>query len=130
MALASVDPRFAAIRVDEESKQGSVIDVILIICDCDQAYASRILSRMDEEFMTKCHKLRINGKGRLTPVADAKTLIQIVWALPGKKARSFRVECVETDDETYFTAFSPSHEFAVFIKCVYSNKVSMYAPPS
>ena len=25
---------------------------------------------------------------------------------------------IETDDETYFTAFSPSHEFAVFIQNV------------
>jgi hypothetical protein len=93
MALASVDPRFAGIRVDEESKKASVYDVIVVITECEPKHAVMVFSRLEDKFTTGCGKLRINGKGRLTPVADAKTLIQIVWALPGKKARSFRVEC-------------------------------------
>ncbi|CAM9114161.1 unnamed protein product [Ectocarpus sp. 8 AP-2014] len=35
-------------------------------------------------------KIRINGRGQLTPVADAKTLVEIVFLLPGKMARDFR----------------------------------------
>jgi hypothetical protein len=42
-----------------------------------------------------CGIVKINGKGRETPVADAKTLIQIIWALGGKKAREFRIKCAE-----------------------------------
>ncbi|CAN0020067.1 unnamed protein product [Pylaiella littoralis] len=39
---------------------------------------------------TSCPRLKINGKNNETPVADAKTLIQIMWLLPGKKTREFR----------------------------------------
>jgi hypothetical protein len=45
------------------------------------------------EFAPSCGKvakLRINGSGRETPVADAATLIEIAFLLPGNKARDFR----------------------------------------
>ena len=35
-------------------------------------------------------KIRINGKGRETPVADAATLIEIAWLCPGKAAVALR----------------------------------------
>lgn len=42
-------------------------------------------------FLSKdCCQLRINGKGKLTPVADAEILVEIVFLLPGKIARDFR----------------------------------------
>jgi hypothetical protein len=90
------DGQFQSIRIDEETQKGSVIDVIMIIVDCDKQYASKILSRMENDLWTESPqllKLRINGKGKPTPVADAKSLIAIVWALPGKKAREFRMQC-------------------------------------
>ena len=34
--------------------------------------------------------LKINGKGKPTPVATAQVLIDLVWDLPGKAARLFR----------------------------------------
>ena len=46
--------------------------------------------------MTKCHKLRINGKGRETPVADAATLVEIAWLCPGKAAVQFRRKGAES----------------------------------
>ncbi len=45
---------------------------------------------MYPELTPKWCKLRIDGKGRETPVADAATLVEIAWLLPGKKAASFR----------------------------------------
>ncbi len=47
------------------------------------------------ELSTRCGRLKINGKGNETPVADAKTLIEIVWLLPGKKAHAFRRQSSE-----------------------------------
>ena len=38
----------------------------------------------------KCAKLRINGKGRETPVADAATLVEIAWHCPGRDATAFK----------------------------------------
>lgn len=42
------------------------------------------------ELTTQIGQLPINKKGRETPVADAKTLIHIIWLLPGGKAQQFR----------------------------------------
>ena len=55
--------------------------------------ANTALSRLFNSNASRCTQLtqlRINGKGKITPVADAKTLIEIIWLLPGKKAREFR----------------------------------------
>ena len=43
-----------------------------------------------------CHKLKINGKGRETPVADAATLVEIAWLCPGKAAVTFRRKGAES----------------------------------
>ncbi|KAL8894682.1 MAG: hypothetical protein Q9207_008442, partial [Kuettlingeria erythrocarpa] len=44
----------------------------------------------------KWMKLKINGKGKGTPVADAATLVEILWWLPGKKVASFKRKGAET----------------------------------
>ena len=41
-------------------------------------------------------KLRIDGKGRGTLVADAATLVEITWLCPGRAAREFRRKGAET----------------------------------
>ncbi len=87
------------IRVDRATQKGSIYDVISVVTKATSAYAVRILSRIQKQYpesMTKCHKLRINGKGRETPVADAATLVEIAWLLPGKKAASFKRKGAET----------------------------------
>jgi hypothetical protein len=83
------------IRVDAETKMASVLDVIIAINNSSSREASVYFKRLDPEWATKCCRVKINGKGHETPVADAKTLIQIVWALGGKKAKAFRVQCSE-----------------------------------
>ena len=91
--VVALDPRFAAIRYDEASKTASVIDVAMLITDLPSNDASKYAKTAAKQLGIKFPQLRISGKGRETPVADARTLIQIIWALPGKKARAFRVEC-------------------------------------
>ena len=83
----------STIRVDKDTKTGSAIDTIRMVLKCNSGTASTYLSGL---FSTSpelnnhiCH-IRMNGKGKITPVADAKTLIEIVWLLPGKKAHEFR----------------------------------------
>ena len=44
----------------------------------------------------KCDKLKINDKGRETPVADAATLVEIAWLCPGKAAVTFRRKGAES----------------------------------
>ena len=52
-----------------------------------------VFSRIKEQFtelIPKCDRLKLNGKGNETPVADAATLVEIAWHLPGKKAAQFK----------------------------------------
>ena len=87
------------IRVDQTTQKGSVYDVIKVVTKATSAYAVRILSRIHmqhPENMTQCHKLKINGKGRETPVADAATLVEIAWLCPGKAAVQFRRKGAES----------------------------------
>eukprot|EP00953_Heterococcus_sp_UTEX-ZZ885_P029905 15835-Heterococcus_DN1.PRE.4 len=90
----------AGIRVDVVSKQGSVLDVInLMNPNRDKSTASKAISALkqfDKELLNRIHKLRINGKGKPTPVADARTLVEIVWLLPGTAARAFRRKSANT----------------------------------
>ncbi|CAM9867732.1 unnamed protein product [Pylaiella littoralis] len=98
----------STIRVHKPTQQGSVLDVIRMVQGCDSSAANTALTRLllaTENMGTsgthtlqhalQCTQLRINDTGRATPVADAKTLIQIIWLLPGKKAREFRHQSSE-----------------------------------
>jgi hypothetical protein len=78
------------LRMDKATQKGSAIDVIRMVTSCDVKRASEYLCRLSPELSAKCGQLRINGKGKLTPVADASTLVEIVWELPGKAAKVFR----------------------------------------
>ena len=88
------------IRVDQATQKGSLRDVIQTLTDRrDGSHLSQILSRIlkdNPSVNPKCVKLRINGKGRETPVADAATLVEIAWLCPGKAAVQFRRKGAET----------------------------------
>ena len=81
------------IRVDQQTQKGSVIDVIRLITGLSSAHAGQSFSRLGAELVASniCN-IRINGKGKLTPVADAATLQMIVHLLPGKRFSSSRAK--------------------------------------
>jgi hypothetical protein len=80
----------ALVRVDEPTQKGSVIDVVRMITGKNSGHASETIENLSDELTGKIGHVKINGKGKLTPVADASTLIEIVWELPGKAAKVFR----------------------------------------
>ncbi len=87
------------IRVDQATQKGSVYDVIRLVTKKKGGDTIQTFSRIQKrhtEFITKCDKLRINGKGRETPVANAATLVEIAWLCPGKAAVQFRRKGAET----------------------------------
>jgi hypothetical protein len=72
------------IRVDKATQKGSVYDVIHIVSGKQENYASQAFARIKKtnpEITPKCVRLKINGKGQLTPVADAATLQRIASAV-------------------------------------------------
>lgn len=89
----------AKIRIDNATMQGSAVDVACLVTQSDARYAGKIIRRLlheNSELGTKCPQLRINGKGRLTTVADAATLIELIFLLPGRMAKEFRRQCALT----------------------------------
>ena len=81
------------IRMTEDGKRASVIDVIVWVTGYNSQHAAKTFTRMskvvDREW-TNCEHIRIRGKGKPTPVADAPTMVDIIWELPGKMAKQFR----------------------------------------
>jgi len=88
------------IRVDTASQRGSIRDVIQMVTKRrDGSHLSQVLSRIlkdNPELNPKWVKLKINGKGQLTPVADAATLVEIAWLCPGTAATAFRRKGAES----------------------------------
>lgn len=71
------------IKVDQATQKGSVYDVIRFVTKKKGCHAVQTFSRIQKhhnEFITKVVKLRINGKGKKTPVADASILQKIAVA--------------------------------------------------
>ena len=85
------------IRIDAVTRQGSIIDVIKMVLGCDPSTAYSYLNRVTTRFPAiQFGKIRINGKGKLTPVADGANLIHVARCLPGKRARQY---CGQVCDE-------------------------------
>ena len=87
------------IRVDQATQKISVYDVTRVVMGNDHRCCARIFLRIHKphpELSTKCPPLRMNGKGRETPVADAATLMEIAWLCPGKAAVQFRRKGAES----------------------------------
>jgi len=81
----------ASIRVHTQTQQGSVLDVIrLVNPNLTSGNAANTFKVMTMHMTINHSHISINGKGRPTPVADARTLVELIWALPGKAAREFR----------------------------------------
>jgi hypothetical protein len=95
MDLANIT---ASIRVDADTKKGSVIDVIrLVNPKLSSSNAGNTWAKLaSAELGIRYTQVRINGKGKLTPVADARALMEIVWVLPGKAARDVRRASAQT----------------------------------
>lgn len=88
----------STIRVDNTTRMGSAMDTIRMVLGCSSRTANTYLNRLfvtSPELTTRVFRLKINQKGRETPVADAKTQIKIVWLLPGKKEHTFRRQSSE-----------------------------------
>jgi hypothetical protein len=83
---------FKTIRVHKATQQASVIDLIRMITEKTSTHASEMLKNLGLD-LNRCTNLRINGKGRETPVADARTCVEIIWELPGKAAKDIRRAC-------------------------------------
>lgn len=84
------------VRVDEATNDASVLDVIGVVVPGVGVrnrtnYLKRIMLQYPD-LKDSITYLRINGKGKITRVANFQTLIQIAWMLPGSAARDYRLK--------------------------------------
>lgn len=71
------------VRYDPSSQKGSVLDVIRLCNGSRSNHAAALLGMLCEKRPDwKIERNRIRGKGRLTPVADKDTLVEIMQACP------------------------------------------------
>lgn len=101
-------------RIDEASGKVSIIDVILLLSPgVSREYASQMLIRLLEKdnatrlgealqnadlsvpLADRVSHIKINGVGHVTPVCDAKTIIEIIWDLPTTAGKSFKRESAQ-----------------------------------
>ena len=86
----------ATIRITEDGKV-SVIDVIKEVTGYSGNTASKTLERMKTDSPDISTNLSLNtfGRGRPTPVADRKTIVNIMQMLPGIAGDKFRAATAE-----------------------------------
>lgn len=85
---------------DEKAQQWyfSVVDVVQVLTDSADAsaYWRKLKQRLKaegSETVTNCHSLKLtalDGKKRLTDVADTETLLRIIQSVPSPKAEPFK----------------------------------------
>ncbi|CAB1106716.1 unnamed protein product [Ectocarpus sp. CCAP 1310/34] len=113
-ALRSININ-GSVRIDDGCGKESIIDTTRLVCrGAYSAYAAQMFTRVLEEerndggssFMRgeqtptpiadRVDYIRINGHGKVTPVSDSKTIVEIIWLLPSGSAKEFRRQSAET----------------------------------
>lgn len=113
-ALRSINIH-ASIRIDEVSRRASIIDTTRVTCpSVSPQNAAHMLTRLLENengdgtpgrvldahhprpISERIQYIKINGKGHVTPVSDAQTLVEIIWLLPSSAAKEFRRQSAHT----------------------------------
>lgn len=79
------------IRIDEKTQKVAVIDVVRLII----RKSSKRASSMIRNLTIPLQRVRINGKGRLTPCVSIVDLPALIACLPGKRARSLQASKFE-----------------------------------
>ena len=102
---------------DEENEEWyfSIVDVVSVLSDSKDAnaYWRKLKQRMKEEgneTVTNCHGLKlkaIDGKRRMTDVANTEQLLRIIQSIPSKKAEPFKMWLAQVGRERIEEIFDP-----------------------
>ena len=81
-------------KTAEDPPRVAVYDVLQVVTGCSAQNCSVIYSRVADAFpevLTNCSYFKFSGRGqRETPVADARTVVEIIMVLPGRAAARVR----------------------------------------
>lgn len=99
MALENIFSEFKEgnVRIWLPTMKASVIDVVQLVTKKGKDYASQIVRNVlhnHPETADRIQRFKFPGeRQRITPIADAATLIEIIFLLPGVMAQQFRHKC-------------------------------------
>ena len=81
-------------KTAEDPPRVAVYDVLQLVTGCSATNCSNVFCRVSEAFpevLTNCSNFKFSGKGqRETPVAEARTIVEIIMVLPGRAAAQVR----------------------------------------
>ena len=81
-------------KTAEDPPRASVIDTIVVITGRSQANSNHTWQRLSQSFsesLSSVTNFTFSGQGQKpTPVADARTMVEIVMVLPGRMAATHR----------------------------------------
>ncbi len=84
-AMENIDALLQSkVKVDTATNKGSVIGLLEVLTGQTRSNCHNIFQRLtttNPEVSTKCRRLKINGRGYEEPVADAATLVEIVFVV-------------------------------------------------
>ena len=107
------------IRITWDEEQGewvfSIVDVVGVLSGSKQAtaYWRKLKQRLKaegNETVTNCHALKMtamDGKKRLTDVADAEQLLRIIQSIPSPKAEPFKLWLAQVGSERIEETIDP-----------------------
>lgn len=98
---------------DQEQEQWyfSIVDMISVLTDSinHAAYWRKLKQRLKDEgneTVTNCHALKmkaLDGKMRMTDVADTEQLFRLIQSIPSPKAEPFKLWIAKIATESYIT---------------------------
>ena len=81
-------------KTAEDPPRVAVYDVLQVVTGCSAHNCSNVFSRVSEAFpevLTGCSNFKFSGRGqRETPVAEVRTIVEIIMVLPGRAASQVR----------------------------------------
>ena len=105
---------------DEEAEKWwfSVIDVVAVLTEQQEdltarKYWNKLKQRLKEEgneTVTNCHQLKLlalDGKMRLTDVADTEQILRLIQSIPSKKAEPFKMWLAKVGNERIDETIDP-----------------------
>jgi hypothetical protein len=112
----------------------SIVDVIAVLSEsiAPQAYWRKLKERLKKEgneTVTNCHALKmeaVDGKMRLTDVADTEQLLRLIQSVPSPKAEPFKVWLAKVGNERIEENENPEltidRAMATYLKMGYSRE--------
>jgi len=119
-AIKLFDDQRIRFEWDEDTEKWffSIVDVVAVLTEQQDTqiarkYWNKLKQRLSEEgsqLVTNCHQLKmraVDGKNRLTDVADTEQILRLIQSIPSKKAEPFKLWLASVGNERIDETIDP-----------------------